>query len=192
MALQTSGEITVSVDRLAAFAVVRDPVRLAGCIPGCRDLCELSPNKYTAVLTSRVGFMTLSFKVTIDVVKMEPPSTVEAKISGDAIGLAGHVQATAGVQLVEIGAGRTTIRYAADVGLAGKLGGIGQPVLNARSVQLAREFGANLQAAIEGQPTEPQAVEPTPGRWRRLVLVLQRLHTWIEGRVRGVRRGDRH
>jgi len=87
MALQTSGEITVSVDRLAAFAVVRDPVRLAGCIPGCQDLCELSPNKYTAVLTSRVGFMTLSFKVTIDVVKMEPPSTVEAKISGDAIGL---------------------------------------------------------------------------------------------------------
>jgi len=164
MALQASGEITVSVDRLTAFAVVRDPVRLAGCIPGCQDLRELSQDKYSAVLTSRVGFLTLKFKVTIDVIKMEPPSAVEAKITGDAIGLAGHVQATAGVQLAEAGAGRTTIRYTADVGLAGKLGGIGQPILKARSVQLAREFGANLQAAIEGRPPEPRAVEPTQGR----------------------------
>jgi carbon monoxide dehydrogenase subunit G len=149
MALETSGEIIVNVDRLTAFAVVRDPQRLARCIPGCQDLVELTPDRYTAKLTSRVAFMTLSFKVTIDVVRMQPPEAVDAKITGDAMGLAGHVVATAGVRLTENGPDSTTIRYSTDVSLTGKLGGLGQPVFRATSAKIAREFGENLKAEIE-------------------------------------------
>jgi carbon monoxide dehydrogenase subunit G len=151
MALQTAGEISVDVARAVAFAFVQDPERLAGCIPGCRDLRELSPGRYAAVLTSRVAFMTLSFKVTIELVRVEPPNAIEATITGDAVGLAGHVAATAAVQLTDEGERRTTIRYVTDVGLTGKLGGLGQPVFRATSAQLAREFGANLKKAIEAQ-----------------------------------------
>jgi len=81
MALETSGEIIAAVDRSTAFAIVRDPVRLARCIPGCTDLREVAPDRYTAVLTSRVAFMTLSFKVTTDVARIDPPATLEAKIT---------------------------------------------------------------------------------------------------------------
>jgi carbon monoxide dehydrogenase subunit G len=155
MALETSAEITVAVDRAAAFAVVQDPVRLARCIPGCKDLQQLAPDRYSAVLTSRVAFMTLSFKVTIDVLRMEPPETLEARVTGDAIGLAGHVVATANMRLMEAGPQRTLIRYTTDVGLTGKLGGLGQPVFRATSAKLAREFGDNLKTEIErGQTSE--------------------------------------
>ena len=156
MALETTGEVTVEVDRATAFAFVQDPKRLAGCIPGCRDLLELAPGRYSAVLTNRVAFMTLSFKVVIDVVRIEPPNEIEAKITGDSVGLPGHLVATASVQLTEAG-GRTTIRYVTDVGLTGKLGGLGQPAFRATSVQLAREFGANLKKGIEAGRTETQA-----------------------------------
>ena len=157
MALDTSGEITVAVDRPTAFAIVRDPVRLARCIPGCTELCEVVPDRYTAVLTSRVAFMTLSFKVVIDVAKIEPPATLEAKITGDAVGLSGHVVATARMNLAETADRHTTIRYATEVGLTGKLGSLGQPVLRATSAKLAREFGANLKAEIEREHAEPSA-----------------------------------
>jgi len=149
MALDTSGEITVGVDRVTAFAVVSDPVRLARCVPGCQELCEVAPNRYTAVLTSRVAFMTLRFKVTIDVVTIEPPATIEARITGDAVGLSGHVVATASVLLTETADRRTTIRYATTIGLTGRLGGLGQPVFRATSAKMAREFGENLKAEIE-------------------------------------------
>jgi uncharacterized protein len=149
MSLQTSGEITVRVDRATAFAVVQDPVRLARCIPGCHDLQQLAPDRYSAVLTSRVAFMTLSFKVTIDVLRVEPPEAIEARVTGDAIGLAGHVVATARVQLAELPERRTNIRYTTDVGLTGKLGGLGQPVFRATSAKLAKEFGENLRLEIE-------------------------------------------
>jgi carbon monoxide dehydrogenase subunit G len=154
MALDTSGEITVAVDRPTAFAIVRDPVRLAGCIPGCTELFEVGPDRYSAVLMSRVAFMTLSFKVIIDVTKIEPPATLEATITGDAVGLSGHVVATARMNLTETVDRHTTIHYSTEVGLTGKLGSLGQPVLRATSAKLAREFGANLKAEIEREHAE--------------------------------------
>lgn len=153
MALHTSGEISVGVPRDAAFEFLRDPQRLAACIPGCRDLREVGANRYTAVLTSRVAFITLSFNVVIEIVRMEAPEALDAAITGDAIGLVGHVSATASVRLADDGAHRTTVSYTTDVALTGKLGGLGQPVFRSTSAQLAREFGANLKQSLEAERT---------------------------------------
>jgi carbon monoxide dehydrogenase subunit G len=157
MALETSGEIIVAVDRPTVFAIVRDPMRLARCIPGCTDVRETGPDRYTAVLTSQVAFMTLSFKVIVDVTRVESPVTIEATITGDAVGLSGRVAATARLDLAEMPDSRTTIRYATQVGLTGKLGSLGQPVLRATSAKMARQFGDNLKSEIERGGAEPSA-----------------------------------
>ncbi len=149
MGMQASGEINVDVDRTTAFSFVADPLRLAQCIPGCHNLRELSPGRYAAELTSRVAYITLKFKVVGEVVKMEPPNVIEVKMTGEAIGIPGHIVATVGLHLSDAGERRALIRYAADVVLTGKLGGLGQPVFRAKSAELAREFAANLKAAME-------------------------------------------
>ena len=153
MALQTSGEISVDVPRGVAFTFLQDPHRLATCIPGCRDLRELAPNRYSAVLSTRVAFMTLSFTVTIEIVRIDPPYAIDATMTGDAVGLAGHVAANAAVRLTEDGEHRTVVQYTTDITLTGKLGGLGQPVFRSTSAQLARDFGANLKTALEAQRT---------------------------------------
>lgn len=157
MALQTSGEVSVDVRRDTAFAFLQDPHRLAACIPGCRGLRDIGPNRYAAVLSSRVAFMTLSFNVTIEILRVEAPHAIDAAITGDAVGLPGHVSATAAVRLTDEDGRRTTIRYTTEIALTGKLGGLGQPVFRATSAQLAREFGANLKKALEAQLTETPA-----------------------------------
>ena len=157
MALQSAGEVSVDADRAAAFGFVSDPLRLAQCVPGCHDLREISPGRYSAVVTSKVAFITLSFKVMVEIVKIEPPDAIEAKITGDAIGLAGRVVATAGLRLGSAGDGRTAISYSTDVVLTGKLGGLGESVFRAKSAELAREFATNLKAAIEKEPREMHA-----------------------------------
>ena len=152
MALQTTGQIRVDLDRATVFNTVRDPVWLAQCIPGCKDLNEISPGRYSAVLTNEVGFITLNFKVTVEVVRIDPPNAIEAKITGDAIGLVGRVGASASLELSEAGPTQTEIRYAAGVSLTGKLGGLGEPVFRAKSAEVAKEFGANLKAALDRIP----------------------------------------
>jgi hypothetical protein len=154
MALHTTGEISVDVERTRAFSFLQDPHRLAACIPGCRDVREIAPGRYAAVLSNRVAFMTLNFNVTIELVKVAPPSALEATITGDAIGLAGHVAASAGIELLADGDRRTTIRYFTDAGLTGRLGGLGEAVFRATSAKLSREFGINLKNALEAHPRE--------------------------------------
>ena len=46
MALQTTGEVSVDVERTVAFNFLQNPQRLAACIPGCRDVRELAPGRY--------------------------------------------------------------------------------------------------------------------------------------------------
>jgi len=154
MALQTKGQIIVSADSATAFAFVSDPLRIAQCIPGCHDLREITPQRYSAVLTNKVAFLTLSFNVVVEVVKIDPPRMIEAKITGQAIGPAGRVTALAGLEISDAGPGRSEIRYSANVGLAGKLGGLGEPVFRAKSSQVAQEFATNVKAAIENSAKE--------------------------------------
>jgi uncharacterized protein len=149
MAFQTSGEFSVDVDRAAVFDFVGNPVRLAQCIPGCTDLSEISPGRYSAILANDVAFLTLKFKIVVEVTKIEPPSRIEAKVTGESLGPVGRVVATAGLSVSETGPGRTDIRYSSNAVLTGKLGGLGEPVFRAKSAEVARQFGVNLKAAIE-------------------------------------------
>jgi uncharacterized protein len=149
MPLQTSGQVRVDVDRATAFSFVRDPISLAACIPGCKELVEVSPGIYSALLTNEVAFITLTFKVRVEVTKIEPPGTIEARITGESVGLAGRVTANAALQLSEMGPAQTEIRYTSQISMAGKLGGLGEPVFRAKSAEVSRQFGENLKAAIE-------------------------------------------
>ena len=164
MALQNAGDIVVDVERATAFRLVENPQRMAECIPGCHDLRELGPGRFAAVLTNKVSFMTLSFKVIVEVVNMDAPNGIEARITGEPIGLVGRLAANASLKFTDAGEKCTLIHYSADVGLTGKLGGIGQPVFRAKSARLAKEFADNLKAAIEsldkGQPGPANPVQP--------------------------------
>lgn len=147
--MQTTGTISVTAPRERVYAFISDPQRLARCIPGCSDLRELGPRRYGAVLANRVGFLTVRFDVVVEIAREVPGEAIDATIVGSPIGLAGRLEARAGVTLADA-AGGTEIRYAVEMGLTGKLGGIGQPVFRAKSEELARQFGANLQAAFAG------------------------------------------
>jgi hypothetical protein len=145
--LQTGGEFSVEVPQAAAFAFISDPFAIAGCIPGCSDLREVSPGKYAAKLTNRVGPISIAFDVTVELTKVEAPSAIDAAVSGNAAG--GRLTATATVRLAATDARTTKVTYTVDLGLTGKLGGIGQPVFRAKSDELSKKFGANVRAALE-------------------------------------------
>jgi len=149
MPLQTTGEIVVEVDCDTAFKFIEVPEQLARCIPGCRDLRQVSPASFTAVLTGEVSFMTLNFQVVVEVVKVNPPNTIEAKITGRPMGFSGQLAGTAELHLADAGEGRTIIRHSSDIGLTGKLGSLGQPVFRAKSAEMSAKFAANLKAALE-------------------------------------------
>jgi carbon monoxide dehydrogenase subunit G len=148
--MQTGGKFTVAVPQERAFAFINDPFMLATCIPGCSDLKELGPGKFAAKLTNRVGPISLTFDVVVELTRVESPTAIDATVGGNAPG--GRLSATATVRLEPVDASATTVSYTVDLGLTGKLGGIGQPVVRAKSDELSKKFGANVRAKLETEP----------------------------------------
>jgi carbon monoxide dehydrogenase subunit G len=151
--MKFAGEITVQAPRAAVFAKVRDARFFASCVEGVRDLNEIDPEHYTAVLETRIAYLKFKFQVAVEVVRVEPPHEIEAKIEGVPLGIVGRLTATSLTRLVEQDEA-TKVSYEVDAALTGKLGSLGQPVLRSKAKEMERQFAQRLRDAFS-QASEP-------------------------------------
>ena len=145
--MKFSGELTVKALRAEVYKAVRDARFFASCVEGVSDLVETAPDTYAAVFETKVAYMTFKFKVTVEVVRADPPSEIEAKVEGTPLGIVGRLTATALTRLTEE-RDATKIAYEVEAALTGKLGSLGQPVLRSKAKDLERHFAARLAAAF--------------------------------------------
>jgi hypothetical protein len=96
--------------------------------------------------------MKFSFKVSVEITKLSPPDTIEAKVEGTPIGVVGRLTATSRTHLSESN-GQTVVNYSIDSTLAGKLGSIGQPVLKSKAKDMEKKFTERLRAAFAAEET---------------------------------------
>jgi uncharacterized protein len=145
--MNISGEITIPAPRAAVFDKLKDAPFFASCVEGVKDLKEVDATHYDAVLETRVAYMKFTFKVSVELTKLSPPDTIEAKIEGTPLGVVGRLTATSRTHLSEAG-GQTVVSYSIDSTLAGKLGSIGQPVLKSKAKDMEKKFTERLRAAF--------------------------------------------
>jgi len=145
--MNISGEITVPAPRAAVFDKLKDAPFFASCVEGVKDLKEIDATHFDAVLETKVAYMRFAFKVSVELTKLEPPDTIEARIEGTPLGVVGRLTATSRTHLTESG-GETVVRYSIDSTLAGKLGSIGQPVLKSKAKDMEKKFTERLRAAF--------------------------------------------
>ena len=145
--MKFTGDITVEAPRDAVFAKVRDARFFASCVEGVHALNEIDPDRYTAVLETRVAYLKFKFNVAVEVVRAEPPREIEARIEGTPLGIAGRLTARSVTRLTQQEGG-TRVSYEVDAALTGKLGSLGQPVLRAKAKEMERQFAERLRAAF--------------------------------------------
>jgi carbon monoxide dehydrogenase subunit G len=114
-------------------------------------LNEIDAEHYTAVLETKVAYLKFKFNVVVEVVRIEPPREIEAKIEGTPLGIVGRLTASSVTRLAEENGG-TKVSYEIEAALTGKLGSLGQPVLRAKAKEMERQFAERLRAAFAGRP----------------------------------------
>src|ERR1700745_255048 len=97
--MKFSGDIMIPAPREAVFAKVRDARFFASCVDGVHDLNEVDATHYTAVLETKVAYMKFKFNVTVELVKVEAPDRIEAKVEGVPLGVVGRLTAQAVTRL---------------------------------------------------------------------------------------------
>ena len=150
--MKFTGEIIIGAPREAVFAKVRDARFFASCVEGVRELNEIDPNRYTAVLEAKVAYLKFKFNVTVEVVRMDAPREIEAKIEGTPLGIVGRLTASSVTRLADEGGG-TKVSYEIDAALTGKLGSLGQPVLRSKAKEMERQFAERIRAAFAPAPS---------------------------------------
>jgi carbon monoxide dehydrogenase subunit G len=145
--MKFTGELTVAAPREAVFDRLKDPVFFASCVEGVHGLKETGPDQYSALFETRIAYMRFTFEVAVTMTRAERPLVIAAKIEGKPKGIVGRLSATSQAEFTEAGTG-TTIAYAIEASLTGKLGSIGQPVLKSKAKEMERQFVANLCAAF--------------------------------------------
>jgi hypothetical protein len=145
--MNITGKIQVPAPISAVFAKLSDPIFFASCIDGVSNLTEIGPNKYSAILETKVAYIKMKFAITVEITELDSPQKITAKTEGNPIGLVGRLTTVSTANLSELG-GETVIDYAIDIVLTGKLGGLGQPVLRSKAKELESQFANNLKNAF--------------------------------------------
>src|SRR6516225_7941636 len=145
--MKFSGDIAIAASRDAVFAKMGDPQFFASCVEGLRDLTEIDGSHYTAVMETKIAYLKFKFDVAVEVLRMDPPNEIEAKIEGTPTGVVGRLSARSLARIAEEN-GATTVRYEIEAALTGKLGSLGQPVLRAKMKEMEREFTKRVRAAF--------------------------------------------
>jgi carbon monoxide dehydrogenase subunit G len=112
-----------------------------------RDLTEVDQTHYRALLETKIAYMSFRFNVAVELTRIEPPALIEARVEGTPIGIVGRLTATSTTRLTACGEA-TLVDYAIESTLSGKLGSIGQPVLNAKARDMERKFTTRICAAF--------------------------------------------
>src|SRR6201982_4074337 len=156
--MKFTGDISVAAPREAVFAKVRDARFFASCVEGVRDLNEIDPDHYTAVLDTKVAYLKFKFNVAVEVVRADPPHEIEAKIEGTPLGIVGRLTASSLTRLMDDDGG-TKVSYEIEAALTGKLGSLGQPVLRSKAKEMERRFAERMRAAF-AESQSPSGTAP--------------------------------
>jgi uncharacterized protein len=154
--MKFTGKIDVPAPRQAVFEKLRDAHFFASCVDGVQDLVEIDDRHYTATLETRVAYIKFKFAVSVEIVELDEPARVVAKVEGTPIGMVGRLTATSAADLTEQDGG-TAVNYELDVALTGKLGSLGQPVLKSKAKEMERQFASRIQAKFQAASTGSEA-----------------------------------
>ena len=177
----------------AVWQALNDPAALKASMPGCESLERIGDDEWQATVAAKVGPVSARFNGKMRMADIMPPTGYTLKFEGQG-GAAGFANGAARVTLAPAPGGQTTLAYAVNAQVGGKLAQIGSRLIDGAAAKIADEFFTNfsaqfaLAAAAEagaGAGIAPPAASTYAGsRWVRyaaLALILA-IMAWLYAR----------
>jgi uncharacterized protein len=144
MELSGTYEIHAPVER--AWDLLMDVDAIGRCLPGCKGLKPIGPDRYEVELGLTVAAVAGNFKGTVALEDKAPPTGYTLKVEGS--GRQGFIKGTARVTL-EPGDDRTRIQIAATAEVGGMIARVGQRLLEGVAKTMMDRFYGCLAKQVE-------------------------------------------
>ncbi len=147
--MNVSGEREFAAPRAAVWKVLNDPASMAQTMPGVESFDVHDDKRWTANVKIPLGLGGLKMKIDMDKVEEQEPEHAALDIKGQGVGAMLSMRTS--FDLAEADGG-TTMKWAADVKIAGPVGSMGQrvlqPIVNQQVAHVLAALDREVQASI--------------------------------------------
>jgi carbon monoxide dehydrogenase subunit G len=159
--MNVSGERTFHAPRHAVWQVLNDPASMARTMPGVESFDVHDEKRWTANVKIPLGLGGLKMKIDMEKVDERAPEHAALSIKGNGVGAMLSMQTSFDLAEAE---GATTMKWAADVKLAGPVGSMGQrvlqPIVNQQVSHVLSALEREVQSAIATNAEGPKDYGP--------------------------------
>lgn len=182
--MQFGGQYDVAMERKVLWERLHDPAVLSACLPGCESLERQDDGSMKAAIVSKLGPIRARFVSRLTIQDLEPFVSYRLTGAGDS-GPTGTAKGEATITLRDA-AGGSTLAYAANVVVTGRLAQIGGRLLQGAAEAFAADFFAKLVATAAPAAPAPAVPQAAPLLARRgvqvglvLALLILLLLAWL-------------
>jgi carbon monoxide dehydrogenase subunit G len=162
--MRVEGERSFSASRDTVWEVLNDPSKMAELMPGVESFDVQDDRHWSANVKIPLGLGGLRMSMKFD--KVEERAPEYAKLDAKGTGVGAMLSMQTAFNLAEADGGGTTMKWEADVSIAGPVGAMGQrvlqPIVNQQVTNVLNALDKQVTAAAEPGDT-PSAPEPAEG-----------------------------
>lgn len=158
--MEFSGEHRLPIAQQRVWEALNDPAVLQASIAGCTQLDKLSDTHFSAVVATRVGPISVTFRGEVELSEMNAPHGYTLTGRGQG-GAAGFARMTAQIKLERLGEHDTLLRYTAQAEIGGKLASVGNRLVQSVAKKSADDFFMAFARQLTGEPSSA-ALDASP------------------------------
>lgn len=152
--MKHASEFSVPAAPAEVFSRFFDPETMRHCIPGCQELVRVNQHNYRGLLVNEIAHVRFSagFTAAVEsVTESDAESVVRAVLKGEDRRLGSSIKIDA-LMSVRPDGSHSTVGYELEMALWGKLGRLGEAVIQRRTKEVENQFAAALVDACRGEP----------------------------------------
>jgi carbon monoxide dehydrogenase subunit G len=154
------------------YALMTDVERVAPCIPGATITGQREDGAYDALVTMKMGPMSLTYKGVIEIVEQDDAAkTAVMRAKATEAKGQGTAQATLTMNISDAGSGKTNVKVGSDILVTGRVAQMGRGIMTdvagkmigemAKAMEATLVAGAEAKARGEAPPESVAAEAPS-------------------------------
>jgi carbon monoxide dehydrogenase subunit G len=172
MGIVIENEFTVAASSDDTYALMTDVERVAPCIPGASITGRRDDGAYDALVTMKMGPMSLTYKGVIEIIERDDAArTAVMRAKATETKGQGSAQATLTMDITDAGGGLTTVKVGSDILVTGRVAQMGRGIMTdvagkmigemAKAMEATLVAGAEAKARGEAPPESVAAQAPS-------------------------------
>ncbi len=156
--MRITGETLIAAPRQKVWDGLMDPNVLARSIDGVETLERTADGGFAGTMNAKVGPVRATFKGAVTITEANEPERYVLEGEGKG-GVAGFAKGGAEIELDEVSANETLLRYTANSQVGGKLAQLGARLIEGAAKGYAERFFASFKAEVEQPAAQADAGE---------------------------------